>query len=165
METAADKNIPIPLIRNKMIELMNIYHPNEIKTNSFQASRGWMRRFLDRFDLVRRRITSSGRGCPKDSVELIKEYLGQAYSFAQQFSLDSIINFDQTSFLMEMFGNYTIRKKGLNLFLFFFNLCLTANCILPKTRPLYGKKARTVPSQTQSLSLLILTANGTMKSC
>jgi hypothetical protein len=112
-EVEKDTNITTHLIRSKMLEEMTKSHPDDLKT--FKASYGWMRRFLNRYDLVKRKITSTGRGDPKASAEEIKEYLGEAYSFGKQFSLDQIINFDQASFYMEMVGNYTIRNRGINL--------------------------------------------------
>lgn len=103
-----DLNITIPLIRNKIIEEVRIKYPSD----HFKASKGFVVRFLKRHNLVKRKITSSGRGVPKDSIESVKEYLGEAYKYAQQFESGQIINFDQTSLYMDTVGNYTIRPKG-----------------------------------------------------
>jgi hypothetical protein len=81
-EVEKDTNITTHLIRSKMVEEMMKSRPNDLK--SFKASHGWMRRFLSRCDLVKRKITSTGRGDPKASAEEIKEYLGEAYSFSKQ---------------------------------------------------------------------------------
>lgn len=109
-EIEKDKNITTLLIREQMLKEMKILHPDQLKM--FEASRGWLTRFMKRNDYVKRKITSTGRGCPRDFKEQIKEYLGEAFTFANQFRPEQIIAFDQMSMYMEMVGNYTIRKKG-----------------------------------------------------
>ncbi len=63
------------LIRQEMIRHVNPTNNPAIK---FQASNGWLIRFLHRFNLVVRRISGSGRELPKDCHKEISDYLKSA---------------------------------------------------------------------------------------
>lgn len=81
---------------------------------NFRASYGWLRRFMARYNLVFRRISGSGREFPNNSVEIINDYFKETRYFieSKKFTLNQIINFDETSFYMDMPGNYTLEMKG-----------------------------------------------------
>ena len=99
-------------------DLLNHMNPeanNEEKETikNFKASYGWLKRFMNRFDLVQRRITGTGRTLPKDCKEQIKSYLGTIQEIAKTYNPKNIFNFDESSFYMDMPGNYAIEKRGL----------------------------------------------------
>ena len=78
----------------------------------FKASYGWLKRFMDRFDLVQRRITGTGRTLPKDCKNQINHYLNQVQSFAKLYDPKCIFNFYESSFYMDSPGTYSIEKRG-----------------------------------------------------
>ena len=71
-----------------------------------------------RFKLVRRKISSSGRRIPEDCVEKINDYLDGLHSKVDGYELNEIFNFDESSFYMDMPGNYSIERKGINIVFF-----------------------------------------------
>ena len=94
-------------IQNEMRLLVDKEHP-ELK-KKFQASNGWLKNFLKRKHLSRRRITSSGRPFPDDSLEIIEEYLVGINSLIDEFRFTSseILGMDESSVYMDDPGNYT----------------------------------------------------------
>jgi hypothetical protein len=62
-------------LQNKMNELMKVMHPDDSLV--FKCSRGWVQNFMRRYDLVFRRITTSGRELPKNCVEVINVFLNE----------------------------------------------------------------------------------------
>jgi len=82
------------------------------KIKDFKASAGWLQRFMNRNDLVRRRITGTGRTLPKDCKEQIKSYLGTIQEVAKTYDSNHVFNFDETSHYMDRPGNYAIEKRG-----------------------------------------------------
>lgn len=82
---------------------------------NFKATHGWCRRFMNRFNLVFRRISSSGRDLPKNSIDLVLEFFNKIRELIGEhnFTLNQILNMDESSFYMDMPGNYTIAQKGL----------------------------------------------------
>jgi hypothetical protein len=102
------KIVNITDIQNKMIELVR----NRDKDSSFKASKGWANRFMNRFDLRNRRITGCGKNVSKECKTEIINYLKAVEKMRQNIPLKAIFNFDETSFYMDMPGNYTLAKKG-----------------------------------------------------
>jgi hypothetical protein len=92
-----------------MIRLVNPVNDPAIK---FQASSGWLCRFLGRFKLVTRRISGSGRELPKDCFKEINEYLKSVNGLMKSYAANAIISFDETSIYADMLGNYTYEKRG-----------------------------------------------------
>ncbi len=97
------------LIRQEMIRHVNPTNNPAIK---FQASNGWLIRFLHRFNLVVRRISGSGREFPKDCHKEISDYLKSANRLMKGYASNAIISFDETSIYADMLGNYTYEKRG-----------------------------------------------------
>jgi hypothetical protein len=92
-----------------MMKLVNPANDSSIK---FQASNGWLIRFLNRFNLVVRRISGSGRELPKDCHKEINAYLKSVNSLMKGYAANAIISFDETSIYADMLGNYTYEQRG-----------------------------------------------------
>ncbi len=86
--------------------------PNQVK--QFQASNGWLLRFLKRFNLVVRRISSSGRELPKNCSDIVYNYLKSVNQAIKnkQYSADEVIYFDETSICVNMLENHSYEKPG-----------------------------------------------------
>ena len=67
---------------------------------------------MGRFNLVYRRISSSGRNLPKDFIEKIKNHLNLVQEAASRYEPSMILGFDESSFYMDAVGNYSIETKG-----------------------------------------------------
>ena len=81
---------------------------------NFKASIGWLLNFLRRNKFVRRRITTTGRDLPGNSVEIILNFLTEMQKFfiePPDINLDSIVNMDETCIYLDFPSNYTFEKK------------------------------------------------------
>ena len=70
--------------------------------------------FLRRNKFVLRRITTTGRDLPENSIDTILKFLiGMRKLFIdiEDFDLDSLINMDETSIYLDFPSNYTYEKK------------------------------------------------------
>ena len=87
-------------IKIKAIELNN----QKNKKSNYKASNGWFERFLSRFELSYRRVSSSGRDLPKNCQEIINNFLKGCQKFNQ---LDEkvIYNMDEASIYLDSPGN------------------------------------------------------------
>ena len=76
---------------------------------SFKSSNGWFYNFLKRRRLSRRRITTSGRPLPDDSLEIIDTYLDSVNNLLEEYSFTSeeILAMDETTVYMDAPGSYT----------------------------------------------------------
>lgn len=61
---------------------------------------------------MRRRVSGTGRTLPEDSIQKITSYLNQVQDIAENFERHAIFNFDESSFYMDMPGNYCLERKG-----------------------------------------------------
>jgi hypothetical protein len=82
------------------------------KIEDFKASPGWLQRFMNRYDLVQRRITGTGRTLPKDCKDQVNSYLGTIQLVAKTYDPKHVFNYDETSHYMDRPGNYAIEKRG-----------------------------------------------------
>jgi hypothetical protein len=109
------------VIRVKAMEIMQEKcERNNIPCN-FKASIGWLLNFLRRNKFVLRRITTTGRDLPENSIDTILKFLidmRKLFIDIEDFDLDSLINMDETSIYLDFPSNYTYEKKVLN---FYFN--------------------------------------------
>jgi hypothetical protein len=78
----------------------------------FKASDGWLRRFLNRFNYTRRRLTTSGRELPANSLDVIKKWIDDLQNVLHNVDRAQIINMDETSIYLDAPSNYTYTKKG-----------------------------------------------------
>ena len=69
----------------------------------FRASNGWMCNFLERKNLVRRRVTTSGRELPRDAAKLTSEFIQKAATkyCRPNFQRKSLVNMDETSIYLD----------------------------------------------------------------
>ena len=76
----------------------------KFQCDDFQQSNGWMGRFLQRYGLSRRRITTSGRDLPTDMLSVVNTYLDSTrnYIYSDSVSRESIINMDETAIYLDM---------------------------------------------------------------
>ncbi|CAF0967920.1 unnamed protein product [Brachionus calyciflorus] len=70
--------LSIILIKLQAINMFNTIYKNTPESSlEFKASNGWFGNFCYRKNLVLRRITTSGRDLPKNSVEIIKQFFSE----------------------------------------------------------------------------------------
>lgn len=96
-------------LQNRMRELVQEINPD----NKFLSSYGWLRRFMARHNLVLRRICGTGCLPPKNCAEKIDSYLNLVKAKISDYQPNEIFNFDESSFYMDMPGNYTIETRGI----------------------------------------------------
>jgi hypothetical protein len=102
-------------LRNDMRELVYKEHPElENSEKPFKASNGWLVNFLKRKRLVRRRITTSGRPFPINSVQVLQDWVDNINNLIEEFTFlpMEILHMDETSMYMDMPGNYTYETLG-----------------------------------------------------
>ncbi|CAF0709703.1 unnamed protein product [Brachionus calyciflorus] len=78
----------------------------------FRASSGWFSRFLKRSNFVLRRITTSGRDLPKNSKDVVLNFVNKCKHELCGVPRSSIINFDETSIYLDSRSNYTYDQQG-----------------------------------------------------
>ena len=86
-------------IRVKALEIMREQCRRDNKPLVFKASAGWLFNFLKRNKWVLRRITTSGRDLPDNSIETILNFLVEMkqHFIDGKIDFDSIVNMDETS--------------------------------------------------------------------
>ena len=67
---------------------------------------------MNRYNLVLRKISGSGRAFKPDTVNVTLNYLKEVRELAKEYSDKEIFNFDETSYYMDAVGNVTIALKG-----------------------------------------------------
>jgi hypothetical protein len=73
-----------------------------LEGTNFQASNGWLTRFLRRKRLVIRRVTTSGRELPRDAGATVEAFLRDCEEFMEMdFDLDTLLNGDETSIYID----------------------------------------------------------------
>ena len=96
-------------IRNQARILFNeVYQNSEESSVEFQASNGWFINFCKRHRYTLRRITTTGRELPSNSIEIIKKFLSdfQRITSSFGFSRDQIVNMDETAIYLDNPSNY-----------------------------------------------------------
>jgi len=93
-ERAAGRCVTGGMIRQEALRLLP-------ETN-FQASNGWLTRFLRRKHLSFRRITTSGRDLPSNAGENVRTFLGSCEPFLEPgFDRDTLLNGDETTIYID----------------------------------------------------------------
>lgn len=81
---------------------------------NFRFSRGWLENFLRRRKLVMRRISSTGRDLPLDTLSRINLYFTELYENLKEYSftLGQILNMDESCIYLDCPSNYTYSPIG-----------------------------------------------------
>jgi hypothetical protein len=92
------------MVRQQMIDMVN---PLKSPSIQFQASNGWLLRFLKRFNLVIRRVSNSGRKLPKDCTGIVYNYLKSVNEtiIDKNYAANEVIYFDEMSMCVNMLEN------------------------------------------------------------
>jgi hypothetical protein len=103
----------VALIR-KATEIYNEIYSDAIEKKEFNGTSGWLKNFLKRHSLVRRRITTTGRELPTNTLAIIKDFFETCNRLRVEphFTRDCIINMDETSIYLDFPTSYTYAKKG-----------------------------------------------------
>ncbi|CAF0945799.1 unnamed protein product [Brachionus calyciflorus] len=102
-------------IRSKAIELFTtIYKNTDESVTDFQCSNGWFYNFLKRKNFALRRITTSGRELPKNSISIIKNFFADCQKITNEpdFRPEKLINVDEKSIYLDFPTNSTYDCKG-----------------------------------------------------
>jgi len=81
-------------------------------TSPFKASDGWLANFLKRKNLTLRRITTTGRDLPEDSVAVIQKFIDNCTNKFTNFNRAQIINMDEIAVFLDHPSNYSYDYKG-----------------------------------------------------
>jgi len=93
-ERAAGRCVTGGMIRQEALRLL--------PDTNFQASNGWLTRFLRRKHLSFRRITTSGRDLPSNAGENVRLFLGSCEPFLEPgFDRDMLLNGDETTIYID----------------------------------------------------------------
>ena len=82
--------------------------------DKFVASNGWFDNFLERKNLVLRRITTSGRELPRETGKIVTDFLkfcNDRFVY-REFNGDSLINMDETSIYLDSPYSTTYSESG-----------------------------------------------------
>jgi len=102
-------------IQAEMRSVVDREHPElSINGTPFKASDGWFSNFCKRNRLSRRKITTSGRPFPTNSVEILAEWVKDVNDCIDEFEFNptEIVHMDETSMYMDMPGSYTFETIG-----------------------------------------------------
>ncbi|CAF1149533.1 unnamed protein product, partial [Brachionus calyciflorus] len=94
------------------------YHQYYVLTNQsnveFKSSSGWFTNFCKRKNLVLRRITTSGRDLPYNTIEIVRIFFTECQILVNSpdFEPGFILNMDETSIYLDFPSNYTFEEKG-----------------------------------------------------
>jgi hypothetical protein len=91
-----------------------IVYKNSVDTPSFCASNGWLDNFLQRFNLVLRRITAKGRDLPKNIRSISLEWFAKCNEIFKKalFNRRLLMNMDETSIYIDFPSNYSYEECG-----------------------------------------------------
>lgn len=99
-------------VSGKCIQLKALNLARQSGLEHFRASKGWLVRFLNRNNLVLRRITSKGRSLPSNCVETINTFIDKCQEDNANRPRSHIYNFDETSIYLDSTDNYTYEVRG-----------------------------------------------------
>lgn len=92
-----------------------VYANTKLEAAEFKASGGWLRNFLKRKNLVLRRITTTGRDLPTNTLDTIKEFVNKYHLLNSENPYRFYINGDETAIYLDSPSNYTYADKGIYL--------------------------------------------------
>lgn len=102
-------------IQQEALKIFNRVYDGRIEASvAFSASEGWKTNFLQRHDLVLRRITTSGRDLPRNSITAIREFINdyQLLRGMPNYERRIVINGDETAIYLDAPSNYTYEVTG-----------------------------------------------------
>ena len=79
---------------------------HETSTFRFVGTNGWLVNFLKRHRLSLRRITSTGRALPADSINIVREHLSKMRKFRMIYSHHEVFNMDETNIQLDFPGQF-----------------------------------------------------------
>lgn len=83
-------------------------HPNI----QFKASDGWLRNFNNRNGFTLRRVTTTGKEMPENTLEIIKKHLNECEQLLTGIDRNQIINMDETAIYLDSASNYSYAVRG-----------------------------------------------------
>ena len=88
-------------------EALRIFENCNYPDRTFEASNGWRDRFLKRSNLALRRVNTSGRALPQNSMSIKDDFMLLCYNHINlnKVSLSEIINIDETSVYLDSPSN------------------------------------------------------------
>jgi transposase-like protein len=86
----------------------------KLEAAEFKASGGWLKNFLRRKNLVLRRITTTGRDLPVNTISIVKEFIDKFHQIETKDPNSFFINGDETAIYLDAPGQYTYSPKGNN---------------------------------------------------
>lgn len=102
-------------LQDEMRGTVDREHPElSLSGKPFMASTGWLNNFCKRKRLTRRKITTSGRPFPVNSVEVLNEWINNINDVIEEFEFSKmeILGMDETFMYMDMPGSYTYEDAG-----------------------------------------------------
>ena len=90
-----------------------IYKNTEFESIDFSASRGWQENFCKRFNLVMRRVTTTGRELPSNCINTIKTFFTACQRRVNEDNNSArFINGDETTIYLDSPSKTTYEVKG-----------------------------------------------------
>ncbi len=88
-------------IKLKALKYMQENHPNV----QFKASDGWLRNFNKRNGFTLRRVTTTGREMPENTLEILLKHLDECEKLLTGINRNQILNMDETSIYLNSASN------------------------------------------------------------
>ena len=88
-------------IKLKALKYMQENHPNV----QFKASDGWLRNFNKRNGFTLRRVTTTGREMPENTLEILLKHLDECEKLLTGIDRNQILNMDETSIYLDSASN------------------------------------------------------------
>ena len=97
------------MFKGEALVIYPIVYKNSVNTPSFCASNGLLDNFLQRFNLVLRRITAKDRDLPKNIRSISLEWFATCNELFKKalFNRRLLMNMDKTSIYIDFPSNYT----------------------------------------------------------
>ncbi|CAF0778558.1 unnamed protein product [Brachionus calyciflorus] len=104
--------IPVYILKEKALEFYNkLKNENIPMKDNFEASDGWVRNFLERFQLASKLFSGESESA---AVQEIPKFIDKLKALLESYSPDNIYNADETGLFFRLGPNRTIAKKNEN---------------------------------------------------
>ena len=103
-----ERHLCVEMLRDKAKVAIAQHNP------SFQASEGWLRKFMHCHSIVLRAKTSVAQKLPKDLESKIEAFYKEVQELREDghYSKEMIWNMDETPLYFDMIPSQTLEKKG-----------------------------------------------------